>query len=89
MEKQFTIILKWCGSGGGQTRALREVYHFISAQQRYLDQELSSKIIFVNILNGDECNRKINLLPEVEHDQIFIGSLFEWNDNIKLDGGSA
>ena len=68
-----------CGSGGGQTRALREVYHFISAQQRYLDQELSSKIIFVNILDGDECNRKINLLPEVEHGQIFIGSLFEWS----------
>ena len=68
-----------CGSGGGQTRALREVCHFISAQQRYLDQELSSKIIFVNILDGDECNRKINLLPELEHDQIFIGSLFEWS----------
>ena len=68
-----------CGSGGGQTRTLREVYHFISVQQRYLDQELSSKIIFVNILDGDECNRKINLLPEVEHDQIFIGSLFEWS----------
>jgi len=74
-----------CGSGGGQTRALREVYHFISAQQRYLDQELSSKIIFVNILDGDECNRKINLLPEVEHGQIFIGSLFEWSENIKVN----
>ena len=37
----------------------------------------------MNILDGDECNRKINLLPEVEHGQILIGSLFEWNDNIK------
>ena len=59
-----------CGSGGGQTRALREVYHFISAQQRHLNQELSSKVIFVNILDDDECNRKINLFPEVEHEQI-------------------
>ena len=54
-----------CGSGGGQTRVLREVYHFISAQQRHLNQELSSKIIFVNIFNGDECNKKINLFPKV------------------------
>ena len=46
------IVMNWtiycnlkmiCGSGGGQTRALREVYHFISAQQRHLNQELSSK----------------------------------------------
>ncbi len=72
-----------CGSGGGQTRALREVYHFISAQQKYLNQELSSKVIFVNILDGDECNRKIKLFPKVEHGQIFIGSLFEWNENMK------
>ena len=72
-----------CGSGGGQTRALREVYDFISAQQRYLNQELSSKIIFVNTLDGDECNRKMKLLPKVEYEQIFIGSLFEWNENIK------
>ena len=31
----------------------------------------------------NEYNRKINLLPAVEHEQIFIGSLFEWNENIK------
>ena len=72
-----------CGSGGGQTRTLREVYHFISAQQRHLNQELSSKVIFVNILHGDECNRKMKLFPKGEHGQIFIGSLFEWNENIK------
>ena len=72
-----------CGSGGGQIRALREVYHFISAQQRHLNQELSSKVIFVNILDDDECNKKMKLFPKVEHGQIFIGSLFEWNENIK------
>ena len=58
-----------CGSCGGQTRALREIYHFISAQQRHLNQELSSKVIFVNILDGDECNKKINLFPKVEHEK--------------------
>ena len=72
-----------CGSVGGQIRALREVYHFISAQQRHLNQELSSKVFFVNILDGDECKRKIKLFPKVEHGQIFIGSLFEWNENMK------
>ena len=82
--KKKINILEWTENFDGyqfdgQTRALREVYHFISAQQRHLNQELSSKIIFVNILDGDECNRKINLLPELEHDQIFIGSLFEWS----------
>ena len=40
-----------CGSEGGQIRALREVYHFISAQQRHLNQEPSSKLFFVNILD--------------------------------------
>ncbi len=44
-----------CGSGGGQIRALREVYHFISAQQRHLNQEPSSKLFFVNIFDGNEC----------------------------------
>ena len=58
-----------CSSGGGQTRALREVYHFISAQQKYSNQELSSKVI--------------KLFPKGEHGQIFIGSLFEWNENMK------
>ena len=73
-----------CGSGGGQKRALREIYHFISAQQRHLYQEASSKLFFVNILDGNECYKKIKLFPKVEHEQIFVGSLFEWNENIKV-----
>ena len=48
-----------------------------------LNKQPSSKLLFVNILDGDECNRKINLLPRVEHEQIFIGSLFEWSESIK------
>ena len=72
-----------CVSGGGQIRALREVYHVISAQQRHLNQEPSSKLFFVNILNENECYKKIKLFPKVEHGQIFVGSLFEWNENIK------
>ena len=58
-----------CGSEGGQRRALREVYHFISAQQRHLNQEPSSKLFLVNILDGNECYKKIKLFPKVEHGQ--------------------
>ena len=49
-----------CGSGGDQTRALREVYHFISAQQRYLNEEQSSKLFFVNILDEMNVIRKLS-----------------------------
>ena len=66
-----------CGSEGGQIRALREVYHFITAQQRHLNQEPSSKLFFVNILDENECYKKMKLFPKVEHRQIFVGSLFE------------
>ena len=71
MEKTIYYNLKMiCGSGGGQTRTLRQVYHFISAQQRHLKQEPSSKLFFVNILDGNECYKKMKLFPKVEHGQI-------------------
>ena len=37
----------------------------------------------MNILDGNECYKKIELLPKVEQRQIFVGSLFEYNENIK------
>ena len=37
----------------------------------------------MNILDGNECKKKIKLFPEVEHGQIFVGLLFEWNENMK------
>ena len=42
-----------------------------------------TKLFFVNILDENECYKKIKLFPKVEHGQIFVGSLFEWNENIK------
>ena len=60
-----------CGSGGAQTIALREVYHFISAQQRYLKHESRS-----GVLDGDECSHKIHFFLKIIHKQIFMRSQF-------------
>jgi len=42
------------GTGGGQTRSLREVAHFIRAQLDYNIHHLDNIKYFVNILDGDE-----------------------------------
>ncbi len=65
-----------CGTGGAQTRTLREVYHFILTQLKYLEKEPNSNIYFVNILDGEESCRRIKLFPT--HKQIFVGSLSEY-----------
>ena len=73
-----------CGSGGGQTRALREVYHFVMAQKGYLKKYKDSNVLFFNILDGDYCAKKIKLLKEFENEQIFIGSMSELNNMHRL-----
>ena len=49
-------------------------------QQRYLNQEPNSNLFFVNILDGDECDKKIKLFPKIQHEKIFVGSLFEYSE---------
>lgn len=45
--------LKMCvGSGGAQTRTLREVYHFITTQLKYIEKT-NDNMLFINILDGD------------------------------------
>ena len=46
-----------CDAGGAQTRSLREVAHFVKAQLDYKLTHLSKLTYFVNILDGDECNK--------------------------------
>ena len=65
------------GSGGAQIRILREVYHFVSTQQRYLSQEPNPNILFINILDGDENYKKRKCFNILQTQQKFIGSLFE------------
>jgi hypothetical protein len=80
------------GSGGAQTRSLREVYWFIQGQINVLTKEKSGCIYFVNILDGDyahSCMDKFKYLLENKDEniksKIYIGDLksyFEWFDLI-------
>ena len=86
-EKIFINLKSVCGAGGSQTRTLREVYHFIHGQCKWLEQNNQS-VYFANILDGDQAHRRMPLLknalthydPEVQK-RIYIGDLnsyFEW-----------
>jgi hypothetical protein len=46
------------GTGGAQTRSLREVYHFIQSQLRHLIT--NDKLRFVNILDGSEAGKHMS-----------------------------
>ena len=75
-----------------QTRTLRVVYHFIKLQCMYIDKTKNFNILFINILDGDECfsnKSKFNFLLESFQnnvkDCIYIGDLSNfqiyWNEN--------
>ena len=76
-----------CGAGGAQTRTLREVSHFIDAQLKYLLHSHTPHIYFINVLDGDECNKSMSkfkyILDNSEFSEVkkyvFIGNLFEFN----------
>lgn len=70
-----------CDSGGAQTRSLREVYHFIKCQVKYIMNKSSKSVYFINILDGDTCHRHIDYFKNifklgVVQDYIFIGDLY-------------
>jgi hypothetical protein len=80
-----------CTSGGGQTRTLKEVYHFIEGQLRVLNKG-TNNIYFANILDGDVCERTSRYfkylcnLPEYRDvkDRVYVGNLcgyFDWFKN--------
>lgn len=45
-----------CSEGGSQTRSMREVYHFMKTQIKYLIDS-SKNIYFINILDGDGAHK--------------------------------
>lgn len=81
----YLINLKFvCSKGGAQTRSLREVYHFIRAQVKAVDQY--PNIVFVNILDGDEAYRNIGKFRHIESSpKIFVGDLTEFTEWWKVN----
>lgn len=73
-----------CDSGGAQTRSLREVYHFVEAQMKYLLKNPDRSIYFINILDGDtsysQREKFIYLLNLPEYasviDRVFVDDMF-------------
>lgn len=90
-EKYIFINLKnVCGSGGAQTRTMREVYHFIETQCKCLDvfteggvilyddtrgMSILKEVYFANILDGDEIESK------KDHFDFVFGFYPEWIKN--------
>jgi hypothetical protein len=82
------------GSGGSQTRSLREVYWFIQGQLNVLLSSSNHNLFFANILDGDEAYSmfdKYNYLlslPEysfIKH-KVYVGDLknyFKWFETIQ------
>ena len=77
------------GSGGSQTRTLREVYWFLEGQLQYLVNTDDTTVFFANILDGDEahdCMSKFEYLlsmPEfaAKRHRVYVGDLkgyFDW-----------
>lgn len=57
------------GSGGVQTRTLREVYHYIKKQQGH---------IFVNILDGDESHKKYKYFRSLMTIKKYVGDTYNF-----------
>jgi hypothetical protein len=93
-NKKYYFNLKFvCDSGGAQTRTLREVYHFIKYQMKYLIKCNMNDIYFINILDGDTSYNNMNkfkfLIDKEKYKHIikyiFIGSLYDFQKhNIRL-----
>jgi len=88
-EEDITYYVNFkmvCDKGGAQTRTLREVYDFITAQLNWLLENKEKAIEFINILDGDETWRtrdKFDFLKKKEKyksikDKVFIGDLYEF-----------
>lgn len=57
------------GSGGAQTRSLREVYHYIKKQSNH---------IFINILDGDEAYKKMKYIRHLMTSTRYVGDTYNF-----------
>lgn len=86
LEKTWYFNLKMiCSEGGAQMRSVREVYHFIEAQLKYLMRH--ENIIFINILDGDFCSKQIQKIKTLFNyypsDKLYVGDLKSFKDAVK------
>ena len=65
-----------CGSGGGQTRTLREVYWFLKAQIKCLPH-VPTNVRFINILDGSGAYQAMNKFRHLNPppDRVYLGDL--------------
>jgi hypothetical protein len=86
-NNKYYFNLKFvCDNGGSQTRTLREVYHFIKYQMKYLIKFNMNNIYFINILDGDTIYNNMDkfkfLISKEKYKQVikyvFIGSLYDF-----------
>lgn len=64
-----------CGKGGAQTRTLREIYHFIKHQVAFLNSCSTNNVVFINVLDGDECQNHMDKFKKMNHKWVFIGDM--------------
>ena len=95
-DRDLYYNFKMCiGSGGGQTRTLREVAHFIEYQLKYNLKHKYNIKYFVNILDGDICYKHYKkyfyILNKEKYKHVkkfvYIGDTYgfiDWFDSINV-----
>jgi hypothetical protein len=85
-KKIFVNMKCISGTGGNQTRSLREVYWFVRGQLEVIKNTPDANIYFANILDGDEahaCMTKFHFLLQqyTSSKRVYVGDLrtyFKW-----------
>jgi hypothetical protein len=78
-QTQFLVNFKMtCDRGGAQTRTLREVYHFIKAQNSHLSSHDNYDLYFINILDGDTFYLHRDAFQKLSQKHIFVGDTFDF-----------
>jgi len=81
----FYFNLKFiCENGGAQIRSIKEVYFFIKAQLKYLQENSNVDIKFINLLDGQFCFNNISKFEHlqsqfnIDKKKIFIGDIHQF-----------
>lgn len=64
--------------GGAQRRSIKEVFHFIIAQEKWIETQNNTYIM--NILDGEFSFNNIKFLPNINSNNIFIGDMYQFHN---------